>query len=60
MPCSCGFTSNKDDTCNGNHKVVRLVKDSIIKNLEVFFTENDQFGNEELKNLVIKIVKESK
>lgn len=56
MPCSCGFTTNQDNTCNGNHKIVKLVKDSIIKELDVFFTTNKI----ELKNEIIQIVKESK
>lgn len=60
MPCSCGFTSNKDNTCNGNHKVVRLVKDSIIKNIEHLDIETINLTPLELKELIIKIIKESK
>ena len=31
--CSCGFTTNPDKLCNGTHKVVKAVKDSIIEKL---------------------------
>jgi hypothetical protein len=60
MPCSCGFTSNQDNTCNGNHKIVKSVKDSILKNLDEMFLlfSDDTFL--EFKSVVIKTVKESK
>ncbi len=60
MPCSCGFTTNQDNTCNGNHKVVKSVKDSIIKNLEDLFLKIDHADITEAKALIIKTVKESK
>ena len=60
MPCSCGFTTNQDNTCNGNHKVVKSVKDSIIKNLEDLFLKIDYVDITEAKAIIIKTVKESK
>jgi hypothetical protein len=60
MPCSCGFTTNLDNTCNGNHKTVKLVKDKIILNiskLEDKFTLNDNLF---LLEEVLKVIKETK
>lgn len=31
--CSCGFTTNPDKLCNGTHKLVKAVKDSVIEKL---------------------------
>lgn len=60
MPCSCGFTTNLDNTCNGNHKTVKLVKDRIILNinkLEDKFVSNDKLF---LLEEVLKVIKETR
>ena len=33
MPCSCGFSTEYPE-CNGTHKVVKKVRDEIVKKLE--------------------------
>jgi hypothetical protein len=60
MPCSCGFTTNADNTCNGNHKIVKSVKDSIINNIENVFKDIDDEKTLGLKTLIVKAIRESK
>jgi len=60
MPCSCGFTTNLDNSCNGNHRTVKLVKDRIILNVNKL--ENEFILNDKLFLLkeILKIIKETK
>ena len=60
MPCSCGFTTNQDNTCNGNHKIVKAVKDKIISNVEKLIDTHESQEQSAFLENVIKIIKESK
>jgi hypothetical protein len=60
MPCSCGFTTNQDNSCNGNHKIVKSVKDKIILNIEKLKTSSEIDIDSVLIEKVISIVKETK
>jgi hypothetical protein len=60
MPCSCGFTTNQDNSCNGNHKIVKSVKDKIILNIEKLKTSSGIDIDSVLIEKVISIVKETK
>jgi hypothetical protein len=33
MPCSCGFSTEYPE-CNGTHKIVKKVRDQIVKDIE--------------------------
>jgi uncharacterized protein YaaR (DUF327 family) len=60
MPCSCGFTTNQDNTCNGNHKIVKTIKDKIIDNVNKLLDSQTEKESIALLQEVIKIIKESK
>ena len=62
MPCSCGFTTNQDNTCNGNHKVVKSVKDKIIEEIEKIDLGEDNYQLNALgmKMLIIDTIKKVK
>jgi hypothetical protein len=60
MPCSCGFTTNQDNTCNGNHKIVKSVKDKIILNIEKIKESLDTSAELSVLEKVILTIKETK
>jgi hypothetical protein len=55
--CKCGFTTDPDKSCNGTHKVVKSVKEQIIKDLESFEIKHENALG--MKTIAIKIVKDS-
>jgi hypothetical protein len=62
MPCSCGFTTNQDKSCNGNHKIVKSVKDKILSDIEAIGLgeDNDQLNALGMKMLIIESIKKVK
>jgi hypothetical protein len=60
MPCSCGFTTNQDNTCNGNHKIVKSVKDKIILNIEKIKESLGTTAELSVLEKVILVIKETK
>lgn len=60
MPCSCGFTTNPDNTCNGNHKIVKTVKDKISLNVNNLLESQTEKEKIDMLQEVIKIIKDSK
>ena len=32
--CKCGFTTDENNNCNGTHKIVKAVRDQIVKDIE--------------------------
>ena len=40
--CKCGYTTDAENNCNGTHKVVKKVKEDLIKKIdEIDMGEND-------------------
>lgn len=38
--CGCGFTTDPEKNCNGTHKIVKAVREQIIKNIEAIEIED--------------------
>ena len=55
--CKCGFTTDPQKQCNGTHKVVKAVKDQIIKDIESIEIEDSITNALGMKILAIKAVK---
>ena len=32
--CKCGFTTDENNNCDGTHKIVKAVRDQIVKDIE--------------------------
>jgi len=61
MACTCGF-STEFPQCNGTHKVVKKVKEQIIKDIEEIGLgeENDQLNALGMKMLIINKIRGNK
>jgi len=59
MPCSCGFSTDYPN-CNGTHKIVKSVKDKIIKDIEAIDISDGKLNGLGMKILVIEAVKNAK
>ena len=55
--CKCGFTTDPEKQCNGTHKVVKAVKDQIVKDIESIEIEDSITNALGMKILAIKAVK---
>ena len=55
--CKCGFTTDPKKQCNGTHKVVKAIKDQIIKDIESIEIEDSITNALGMKILAIKAVK---
>ena len=55
--CKCGFTTDPQKQCNGTHKVVKAVKDQIVKDIESIEIEDSITNALGMKILAIKAVK---
>lgn len=55
--CKCGFTTDLENQCNGTHKIVKSVKDKIIKDIEAIKIEESVTNALGMKILAIKAVK---
>lgn len=53
--CKCGYTNNKENSCDGTHKVVKKFKEDLIKKIdEVDLGESDNQLNALGMKMVIK------
>ena len=61
MACTCGFSTEFPE-CNGTHKVVKKVKEQIIKDIEEIGLgeENDQLNALGMKMLIINKIRGNK
>lgn len=55
--CKCGFTTDPEKQCNGTHKIVKAVKDQIVKDIESIEIEDSITNALGMKILAIKAVK---
>lgn len=57
--CKCGFSTDPEKNCNGTHKVVKSVRDQIVKQIEDIDLgeENNQLNAVGMKMLAIKAAK---
>jgi len=61
MSCTCGFSTEFPE-CNGTHKVVKKVKEQIIKDIEEIGLgeENDQLNALGMKMLILNKIRGNK
>ena len=59
MPCGCGFSTEYPE-CNGTHKVVKLVKDKIIADIEAIDISDGKLNALGMKMLVVDAIKKVK
>ncbi len=61
MACTCGFSTEFPE-CNGTHKVVKKVKEQIIKDIEEISLgeENDQLNALGMKMLILNKIRGNK
>lgn len=53
--CKCGYTTDAENNCNGTHKVVRQVKQDLIKKIdEINIGDNDNQLNALGMKMMIK------
>ena len=57
--CKCGYTTDKENKCNGTHKAVKALREQIIKDIEsiVVGEDNNQLNAFGMKMLAINAVK---
>lgn len=53
MTCFCGFSKNFP-FCDNTHNISRSVKDQIIKQIEIYFSNNSNPNKEEIISLIKK------
>lgn len=60
--CKCGFSTDPEKNCNGTHKIVRAVRNEIVKQIEDIDLgeENNQLNAVGMKILAIKAAKGEK
>ncbi len=56
--CRCGFTRDLEKNCDGTHKVVKAVKDELVKKIEAIEIEDSVTNAVGMKTMAIKVVKE--
>jgi CDGSH-type Zn-finger protein len=61
MACTCGFSTEFPE-CNGTHKIVKKVKEQIIKDIEEIGLgeENDQLNALGMKMLILNKIRGNK
>lgn len=59
LDCKCGYTIDKNNQCNGTHKVVKQVKQDLIKKIDEIGLgeENDQLNGLGMKMLIKDLLK---
>ena len=57
--CKCGFSTDPEKNCNGTHKIVKAVRNEIVKQIEDIDLgeENNQLNAVGMKMLAIKTAK---
>lgn len=58
MACTCGF-STQYPGCNGTHKIVKSVKEKIIRDIEAIDISDGKLNGLGMKMLVIEAVKKA-
>lgn len=55
--CKCGFTTDENKQCNGTHKIVKSVRDQIVKDIESIKIEDSVTNALGMKIEAIRVAK---